>query len=870
MKAVCAAACVGIAAWCSLGVLGIAGAGSVSARIALLPPWWLVAVLTGAAWTVVRILRLSPAELSPLFASALLILPWLPLPLPAAALLWTGGLIPVVWMGVVIGVILARCPAVRQRWMIDSRRAPLVVLTVSAVLYGSAAWWLSPRLPAGDEPHYLVITQSLLEDGDLRIENNHQRGDYLEYFSGVLKPDYLRRGTDGAIYSIHAPGLPLLVLPAYWLSGYAGTLAFLTVVAACGAALTWRVAHAATGSVGAAWFGWACCAVTTPFLFLATQLFPDGIGATVLLLGLLPILEEKPTVRSWLASSIALAALPWLHTRFAVLAAVAGVLIGIRLRRPRRIVAFFIVPAFSAAAWFGYFFMIYGTFNPSAPYGHYTQTAVANLARGLPGLLFDQQFGLVTAAPVYAFVLAGLTWNALRGRRWTWPIAAVALPYVAAVGMFQMWWGGTSVPARFLTPLCLVLGVAAARIWYEARLPLTRAAAVALLAVSVFISTVLLVPGHGRLLFNFRDGFALWLEWANDLVDLPRALPSLFRDTPQQAWFKASVWLAIAAVAWILLQLVIRHAADERTVRRRLAWALPWCLAGSVMLACSLVWRAGHVQPLTPESAAISLIRDADPRVRPVAYDYATRRFEAPRLRLSRVRLRPSTRRPTPAGAPLFALPQVPAGTHQLHLLTSEPAEGTIVLRVGRDSPPLDTWQLAEARRGPLNRPIRFPVNVQSVYIEADARAREAISGVSLQPWAMEDVRTPVASGIAGRAARYGTASVYFLSPGAFPEPKGFWLEGGKQTSVVVSNYGAPLRVFLRNAPVENTIAVEVDGDRREAGLHPGEETTLVIARKRATADVVVRFQTAAGFRPSEREVGSTDVRYLGCWVEIR
>jgi hypothetical protein len=218
----------------------------------------------------------------------------------------------------------------------------------------------------------------------------------------------------------------------------------------------------------------------------------------------------------------------------------------------------------------------------------------------------------------------------------------------------------------------------------------------------------------------------------------------------------------------------------------------------------------------------------------------------------------------------LFALPQVPAGTHQLHLLTSEPAEGTIVLRVGRDSPPLDTWQLAETRRGPLNRPIRFPVNVQSVYIEADARAREAISGVSLQPWAMEDVRTPVASGIAGRAARYGTASVYFLSPGAFPEPKGFWLEGGKQTSVVVSNYGAPLRVFLRNAPVENTIAVEVDGDRREAGLHPGEETTLVIARKRATADVVVRFQTAAGFRPSEREVGSTDVRYLGCWVEIR
>ena len=32
-----------------------------------------------------------------------------------------------------------------------------------------------PSVPSGDEPHYLIITQSLLKDGDLRIENNHQQ-----------------------------------------------------------------------------------------------------------------------------------------------------------------------------------------------------------------------------------------------------------------------------------------------------------------------------------------------------------------------------------------------------------------------------------------------------------------------------------------------------------------------------------------------------------------------------------------------------------------------------------------------------------------------------------------------------------------------
>jgi hypothetical protein len=81
---------------------------------------------------------------------------------------------------------------------------------------------LWPRLPAGDEPHYLVIAQSLLRDHDLQIENNHTRGDYHEFFALPLKPDYLLRGVNGQIYSIHAPGLPVLVAPVFALFGYRG------------------------------------------------------------------------------------------------------------------------------------------------------------------------------------------------------------------------------------------------------------------------------------------------------------------------------------------------------------------------------------------------------------------------------------------------------------------------------------------------------------------------------------------------------------------------------------------------------------------------------------------------------------------------
>ena len=63
-----------------------------------------------------------------------------------------------------------------------------------------------------------MITQSLLRDHDIKIENNHVRGDYQAYLDRSIKPDFLKRSTDGQIYSIHAPGLSLIVAPGFALS----------------------------------------------------------------------------------------------------------------------------------------------------------------------------------------------------------------------------------------------------------------------------------------------------------------------------------------------------------------------------------------------------------------------------------------------------------------------------------------------------------------------------------------------------------------------------------------------------------------------------------------------------------------------------
>jgi hypothetical protein len=237
-----AAGCVGVAAWCSLGTVGLVG-NSTAARLALLPPLWLLPTFILTAHAVLHVGRVASSRLPPLFLSSLAILPWLPVPLPAAALLWTGPLLAVVWAAAARGVIASGPAPAGGKWLTNPRHASATAAILAFAVYMGTAWWLSPVLPEGDEPHYLTITQSLLLDGDLQIENNHARGDYLSYSLHAARPDYLRRGTNGAIYSIHAPGLPVLIAPAFFLSGYPGVIVFLGVVGALGTALVcaWRI-----------------------------------------------------------------------------------------------------------------------------------------------------------------------------------------------------------------------------------------------------------------------------------------------------------------------------------------------------------------------------------------------------------------------------------------------------------------------------------------------------------------------------------------------------------------------------------------------------------------------------------------------------
>ncbi|HET6315863.1 MAG TPA: hypothetical protein VFG86_05355, partial [Chloroflexota bacterium] len=370
-----AAAAWALGSWAALGTVALAAEGT-SARMGILPPIWILAALIAVACGVVIILRLDASTTAPLWLALAGLLPWLPGPIPPAFLIFNG---PFGWLACIASAAVVAIDASRARWSPLLHRPVRVQMAaagaIAAILYGAAAWRMAPVLADGDEPHYLIITQSLLSDGDLRIENNHARHDYVAYAHGELKPDYLRRGRDGAIYSIHAPGLAVLVLPAFALGGYLGVTIFLALASAAGSVVAWLAVYQLTNDAAAAWIGWAGVALTVPFFFQSFTVYPDGPAALLVLFAIVGLVSpEGPSRRDLWRSGVALAALPWLHTRYAALAAALGVVLVARIvwrgatsettehragRRGRELIALLVIPIVSAVLWLGLFKAIY-------------------------------------------------------------------------------------------------------------------------------------------------------------------------------------------------------------------------------------------------------------------------------------------------------------------------------------------------------------------------------------------------------------------------------------------------------------------------------------------------------------------------------
>jgi hypothetical protein len=430
--------------------------------------------------------------------------------------------------------------------------------------------WLRYRLhaPAGDEPHYLIVSQALERYHSLDVQRVYDNRDYAAFFPGPIEP-HTSPGPSGRPMPLHSIGGPVLWLLPFVLAGRAGVLAFMVGVSLLIVAnVYWLcrglgVRRSVAVAVGAG-FG-----IGTPVLTYSSLSFVEPIGALVCVYALRVLQMPVLRTRDLLLVSTGLGLLCWVHGRFLLFPPIFLGLLVVRLRREgssgRRWIAA-LVPA--AGMFVGLLLYHLVVWHTLAVAPNQTNAGAVpfrtNPLPALAGVLFDQEIGVVPNFPVFLLVVPGiLVLGARSARSMHLAVGAVVLPYTVIVCSFPAWAGAWSPPARFLVMVLPMLAGYVAVALERAHRAVAVLAAVAVVYGGALTTVALFTPDGG---FSAQSGQspALVLLGTVTRVDLTRFVPSAAVGG-QGVLF--AVWGAAAVGVTALVVLLGRERRSGSAIR---------------------------------------------------------------------------------------------------------------------------------------------------------------------------------------------------------------------------------------------------------------------------------------------------------------
>jgi len=909
----------GLALWFSRGALDLVDAGGGPVRVAMLPGWpamlglmALAVLLCFLFVTCVRVRRdVERQTFVPLFAAALLALPyvpWLPDRLPVLQVL-AGPARLWLWAIICVQVVVIAWPAIAARLPPPPRLRrfslafPVLIFLATAICGWLAASRLiaTPVFPGGDEPHYLVMAQSLWRDGDLDIENNHRRGDYGEYFGSPLEPHFQKRGADGRIYSIHPVGLPVIAAPVYAAGGYRGVVTLLVLLSSLAAALMWRTARDAAGA-GPATFAWAAIALSAPYLLNSISVYPEIAGAACVAVGITAAWMQSPGMAMRVAQALSIAALPWLSTKYAAMAvALLAVSVwriarpGLKASttnapewpamtdasrwRPASAAVFLLVPfALSIAGWLWFFYAFWGSPLPSAPYGGSGQTSWRFLPVGLPGLLFDQEYGVIAQAPALALAFVGLAGMFRAGgepRRRACELAFVFSALILVVGAFHIWWGGDAAPGRPLASGLLLLAPPLAWAARALQSPLARATRHLLLVIGLCVTATLVLARDGLLIANGRDGASELLRWLSIEWPLWTIAPSYIQEGAMGGVGVTLAWVAIVAVgSWVATR---REQPGEHGRAALIVVATTAvCVVAASLLVPSLVPSRRALAEDLEARARVPLWDLFDATTRPLAIVYDPFRPVDPNSvpQLVTLRARPGLRRASQPVPLLFnARFALPPGEYIVELdfdAAASTEADSVALQVGRVGDPIEAWPIGDGSRGRWRHTFRLPIQAEFIGFRVSPSLEPHVRELRLRAARVDDTHSRREALPVLAAARYEGVSVYFHDDAVWPEANGFWTRGESTARMTVAaERRGPVPLKLHGGGRANAVKFETPTWTREVWLRADGAVELTVPPDRRPGIIPLQVTASGGFRPSARDARSSDSRLLGCWIEV-
>lgn len=406
---------------------------------------------------------------------------------------------------------------------------------------------------SGDEPHYLLMAQSLWRDGDLELRDNKARGEMEEYVPGDVAIHWGAPRADGRPFPAHSVGLPALLAPVYALGGRRACVLFLAALGALLALVARALARRATGDDGAAMLAWVA-ALGPPAAFYSFHVYTELPSALALGGALLLLLRSSSSVVGAMAAAVLASTLPWLHVKLIPAAAALGVVALVRLEGRAR-VAFVSAVVAAGVGYITFFYAVFGTPTPLAVYGGGVPGGLeGHPLRAAVGLLLDRSYGLLPYAPVFVLSLAAAPLVVRRPQREVWSGALVGAAVLAPVLTWRMWWGGQCPPGRFLVPLvpllAVLLAMRAARDGGPPRGLLRWRAALLAAGYGILVIGVL-APGRMLLLGRRSRPSRLWTALSGE-GDLNRYLPTLSHHPDAAAVRVAVLWVVALGVLLLL------------------------------------------------------------------------------------------------------------------------------------------------------------------------------------------------------------------------------------------------------------------------------------------------------------------------------
>jgi len=427
--------------------------------------------------------------------------------------------------------------------------------------------------PTGDEPHYLLISHSIIHDHDFNLANNYRNRDYLLYWPyQEIDAQISPASTEGSILPTHNPGISILLIPFYYIGEKINAvrnmcMLFTIILMALTACNTFSICRTYIDNKKLCFWVTLGAFTSLPLAGYSMQLYPDVPFVFFLTYVIRVILRENINRWDALAIGICLGIMPWLHWKFILIAFILVVFLFFRRNIYRDGLSRYIIAFVSAVMVAGsliFFHEVYGSLNVvTGQYGFFF--SLGFIANGFLGRFIDQQFGIFIYSPWSIFFISGLIlmlkdhpFSSNRGLMLWLFIVLMLIVIIPSSTKIELsgkpeWVGDYSMPHRYSVATMPFFIVFVCYVLYRySRLSYVAAP---LFVFSTAFSTVLLTCFPQVLWDSFQEGSVILSVISPAGCDLRALLPNLLM-TVMPPYDVALVFSISAGIVFLNLAIV--------------------------------------------------------------------------------------------------------------------------------------------------------------------------------------------------------------------------------------------------------------------------------------------------------------------------